>query len=221
MFGLRTKKWEILLKQILLWRQSELVLLLLYGLRSTQSSCTSGSDKTDLATSGRIPPDCWGFANMLMVSTTKWMFNRLCREKRDTWTISSWHNQDLPPAFLKCVKQKPQVSSAENVFNRDRSCAIKRFEHQLAEQPSGLVGRRWAKSAWCVLFQSATCSRSCLSLAGANSTYWHTSVHLAFDVICNQKEPSRNGGHNVCLHFLSPHTLDGLQLFFWSATFRI
>ncbi len=82
------REW-ILLEQILLSRQSDLVLLLLYGLCSAQSACTSCSNKTDLATSRCIPPDCWGFANMLMVTTTEGMLNRLCGEKRgkSVWGI--------------------------------------------------------------------------------------------------------------------------------------
>lgn len=77
-------KGQILLEQILLSRASHLILLLLHGLCSAQSACTSGSNKTDLATSRCIPPDCWGFANMLMVTTTEGMLNGLCGEKKRT-----------------------------------------------------------------------------------------------------------------------------------------
>lgn len=64
--------------------KTDLVLLLLYGLCSTQSACTSSSDKTDFATSRCIPPDCWGFADMLMVTTTEGMLNGLCEERKGT-----------------------------------------------------------------------------------------------------------------------------------------
>ena len=60
---------------ILLWTQ--LVLLLLDGLCSTQSACTTGSDETDLATSWGVSPDGGGLANMLVVTTSEWMLNRL------------------------------------------------------------------------------------------------------------------------------------------------
>lgn len=66
---------------ILLSRQSDLVLLLLDGLCSAQSACTTGSDKTDLATSRCIPPDRRGFADVLMVTTTEGMLNRLRGER--------------------------------------------------------------------------------------------------------------------------------------------
>ena len=65
--------WNI----FLLSRNAELVLLLLDSLCSTQSAGTTGSDQTDLATSRRVPPDGWGLTNMLMVTTTEGMLNRL------------------------------------------------------------------------------------------------------------------------------------------------
>lgn len=74
------KKWTLdnpdLVGHILLWTYS-LVFFLLDGLCSTQSTSTAGSDETDLASSRRIPPDGWGFANVLMVTTTEGMLNRL------------------------------------------------------------------------------------------------------------------------------------------------
>lgn len=83
-------KPRILLEQILLWRQSYLVLLLLHGLCSTQSAGTSGGNETDLATSWCVPPDCWGFANMLMVTTTEGMLNGLFGDRKGTsvWATS-------------------------------------------------------------------------------------------------------------------------------------
>lgn len=93
----RTHTWEArtLLKQILLSIKPELVLLLLYGLGSTQPACTSGSDQTDLASSWGVPPDCWGFANMLMVTTTEGMLHGLWRrEKGQRWGSSTRHQWD-------------------------------------------------------------------------------------------------------------------------------
>lgn len=68
--------------RFLLSTRSDLVLLLLDGLCSAQSACTTGSNKTDLATSRCIPPDCWGFADVLMVTTTEGMLNRLQEDRR-------------------------------------------------------------------------------------------------------------------------------------------
>ncbi|TNN53093.1 hypothetical protein EYF80_036675 [Liparis tanakae] len=43
------------------------------------SAGTAGGDETDLATSGRVPPDRRGFANMLVVTTTEGMLHGLQR----------------------------------------------------------------------------------------------------------------------------------------------
>lgn len=65
---------------VLFWANS--VLLLLDGLCSTQPASTTGSNETDLATGGCVPPDGGGLANMLMVTTAEGMLNRLCVWKR-------------------------------------------------------------------------------------------------------------------------------------------
>jgi len=62
--------------------KSGLVLLLLDGLGSAQSAGTAGSDETDLATGGRVPPDGRGFANMLVVTATEGMLDGLRRGRR-------------------------------------------------------------------------------------------------------------------------------------------
>lgn len=47
----------LIIEQILLARQSDLVLLLLHGLCSAQSARASGSDETNLATGRCVPSD--------------------------------------------------------------------------------------------------------------------------------------------------------------------
>lgn len=83
-----------LLGHILLWRCT-LVFLVLDGLCSTQSASTTGSDETNLASSGCVPPDCWGLANMLMVTTTEGMLNRLENKQ---------HRSGLKPAFRQQIR---------------------------------------------------------------------------------------------------------------------
>lgn len=106
---------EFLLEQILLRRQSDLVLLLLHGLCSAQSAGTSGGNETDLATSWCVPPDCWGLANMLMVTTTEGMLNRLCGDER--WKNISGRSWYIHHDSIQLQCQPSFVSTLFKILN--------------------------------------------------------------------------------------------------------
>merc|ERR1719481_337158 len=44
---------------------------------SSQTTSTTGSNKTNLSSGRRVPPDCGGLSNMLMVTTTMRMLHRV------------------------------------------------------------------------------------------------------------------------------------------------
>lgn len=61
-----------------------LILLLLHSLCPTQSTSTSGCNKTNFATSRSIPPNSRRLTDVLMVTTTEGMFNRLGKKNNQS-----------------------------------------------------------------------------------------------------------------------------------------
>lgn len=121
-----SSQWTVL-KDVLLSTESDLVLLLLDGLCSAQSACTTGSNETDLATSRCIPPDCWGFADVLMVTTTEGMFNRLQGKKASlVWG---------PSKGTRALLSSPPLANVHNLYLQQAQSASQLQESRTNNPP--------------------------------------------------------------------------------------
>lgn len=74
-------KQKLMAEGHILLSPSTLVLLLLHSLGSPEAPSPAGSNKTHFAASRGISADSGGFANVLVVATSKRMLHRLRRER--------------------------------------------------------------------------------------------------------------------------------------------